>query len=460
MSKKCLEFLQNSFLYDTTSWKERYKGYTDKQLEEELQKYRDYVLAHLDEIKGEIHTASSKLNICIESCNHFPTEELYKQLVLYMDQVILPDPLFSETHTRSPFTKTAGKMLGLPASDSINRKAICESISYIGQIATLITNNFVVMLPISIMHEGSKEVPITYSPTAFSDVIPNSILKYYQSIVAVRNLVPTTTGLRVITDKPLEMGNRILVDFIDGDRQGGLLYQYMHTKVIDYDTKTGAASMEFRLADEMTSEEFSAWVNQSINQAANHQFITLYKEVVFAQESGCMYLSQSNIVSNVLKLAIDQPSKAAEIATLALSFDLPVTSQIPLTDLLSIRNKYGDAFHNFRAALNSKLLSLDTCGDEAELQKQLSAISYEMSTLHTHEVEKEYRKIARTLKLDAAAFTGSLIANYTAGGLTAIGAAATFVKGITDIAKYYTNVHENNGFFIWKLNKRAEKYRA
>lgn len=460
MSKKCLEFLQKSFLYDTPSWKERYIGYTDTQLEEELQRYRDYVLVHLDEIKGEIHATSSKLNICIESCGHLPTEELYKQLVLYMDQVIIPDPLFSETRTRSPFSKTAGKMLGLPASEAIDRKAICESISYIGQIAALITSNFVVMLPISIMHEGPKEIPITYSPTAFSDVIPNNILKYYQSIVEVHNLIPSPTGLRVITDKPLETGNRILVEFIDEDRQGGMLYQYMRTKVLDYDSKTGVTSMGFRIADELTSEEFSAWVNQSINQAANHQFTTLYKEVVFAQECGCMYLSQSNIVSNILKLAIDQPSKAAEIATLALSFDLPVTSQIPLTDLLSIRNKYGDAFHNFRAALNSKLLSLDTCGNEAELQKQLSAISYEMSTLHTHEVEKEYRKIARTLKLDTAAFTGSLIANYTAGGLTAIGAAATFVKGITDIAKYYTNVHENNGFFIWKLNKRAEKYRA
>ena len=73
------------------------------------------------------------------------------------------------------------------------------------------------------------------------------------------------------------------------------------------------------------------------------------------------------------------------------------------------------------------------------------------------EVEKEYRKISRTLKIDALGFTGSLIASFINGGLTAVGAAATFAKGIIDANKYYTDVHEHNGYFLWKLNKRSQK---
>ena len=64
------------------------------------------------------------------------------------------------------------------------------------------------------------------------------------------------------------------------------------------------------------------------------------------------------------------------------------------------------------------------------------------------------------MKLDALAMSGSLVASFTTGGLTPIGAVAAFVKGISDVSKYYTEVHENIGFFLWKINKLAEKYQV
>ena len=39
-----------------------------------------------------------------------------------------------------------------------------------------------------------------------------------------------------------------------------------------------------------------------------------------------------------------------------------------------------------------------------------------------------------------------------------VGAAAAFVKGISDVGKYYTDVKEHNGLFLWKLNNQASKY--
>ena len=73
-------------------------------------------------------------------------------------------------------------------------------------------------------------------------------------------------------------------------------------------------------------------------------------------------------------------------------------------------------------------------------------------------MQKEYRKILRTLKLDALALSSSLIATLATGGITAVGAAGAFVKGVSDVSKYFTDVNENNGFFLWKLNKLSGKY--
>ena len=108
-----------------------------------------------------------------------------------------------------------------------------------------------------------------------------------------------------------------------------------------------------------------------------------------------MYLTKSNIVSKILSKVVEHPTKESELASLALSFELPITSQISIKDLLSIRNDYGEAFHNFRTELNSKLLGLDICADSETLRRKIASISYEMNSIQVQEVEKEYRKIIR-----------------------------------------------------------------
>ena len=104
-----------------------------------------------------------------------------------------------------------------------------------------------------------------------------------------------------------------------------------------------------------------------------------------------------------------------------------------------------------------KLLSLDLYTDADSLKRQIESISYELNNLQVQEVEKEYRKIIRTLKLDTLALAGSLIATFTTGGITAVGAAGAFLKGISDIGKYFTEVHENNGYFLWRVSKKDKK---
>ena len=80
------------------------------------------------------------------------------------------------------------------------------------------------------------------------------------------------------------------------------------------------------------------------------------------------------------------------------------------------------------------------------------------SNLNQNLYLKEYRKIIKTLKMDMLALSGSLIATFVNGGITSIGAVASLLKSISDTGKYYTNVHEHNGYFLWKLEDKAKKY--
>ena len=122
MSTKCISFLMNSFLYLSDVVENHYSAYQDKEIVSELQNYREYVLKNVEDIQSEIKHTHDKLNINIESFNTLPTEELYKQLVLYMDQVVIPDPLFELTEERNPMTDTVGEYMGLQKASAISRE--------------------------------------------------------------------------------------------------------------------------------------------------------------------------------------------------------------------------------------------------------------------------------------------------------------------------------------------------
>lgn len=458
MSKNCLSFLLDSFLFLSECVAEGYSKYQDSEITSELEKYRNFVLENIENIQNEIKHTHDKLNISIETFNELPTKDVYKQLVLYMDQVVIPDPLFELTEERNPFSDTVGQYMGLQKTSGIERQKLTDVINYIKCIYPLIESGFVVMLPVSLMHEAPKEIGINYSPTSFSDIIPTPILEFYRSIAKVHNLEKCDTGLRMDPDKPLMLGTQIYIDFPCEIKSNGCIYQYMLQEVVEYDEETRKALFRMYIPDTIDAPTFNAWVNQSINQAANHHFKEKYSELVLARKSGCMYLARSPLTAHILQMAIEKPSKDAELSTMALQLDLPVLSQLPITDILDIRKNYGEAFHNFRNELNARLIGLDSIDDTDTFRRQLASISYELNNLQVKEVEKEYRKITRTLKLDALALTGSLIASFATGSITAVGAAGAFVKGISDIGKYYTDVHEHNGLFLWKLNNQAQKY--
>ncbi len=274
----------------------------------------------------------------------------------------------------------------------------------------------------------------------------------------VENMTHNDDGLEILNSS-LKPDTKIFVRFQDDNRNTGLVYQYFESKILRFDKKTGKAEFAMRPADSISKSAFDTWVNQSIDQAAIHHFSEKYLDLIFAQSYGCMYLAQSTLTSSVLSQAIEKQSHNAELASKAIQMDLPILNKLPLFEILDIRNNYGEAFHNFRTELNSKLNNI-TAIDGEELSAQLERIYYELNNLQVNEVQKEYRKISKRLKLDAIACTGSLIASFAAGGITAVGAAASFVKSIVDISAYYTNVHEHNGFLMWKLNKKAKKYNS
>ena len=131
MSKKCLSFLLDSFLFLSDAVETNYSTYQELEMLSELKRYREYVLRNIEDIKSEIKHTHDKLNISVESFKKLPTEDLYKQLILYMDQVVIPDPLFELTEEQNPMSETVGEYMGLQKASPISREKLVDIINYI-----------------------------------------------------------------------------------------------------------------------------------------------------------------------------------------------------------------------------------------------------------------------------------------------------------------------------------------
>lgn len=452
MANIAFDFLTESFLFNDEYIENNFSRVSEQELSLELQKYREYIKGNYANLIEETQN-NSKLNVSIESAGKLPTEQLLKQLALYMDRIVISDPVFEFTPTKSKIHAPMSQLMGLNSRAEIDRVKLAQNVKYMKWTTPLVATQFVKYIPISLIHEPPKDLPIHYSPNNFSDDLPKEIFDLFYKNAKVNNVLKKDGTMIYSEEGKLSLGTTIAINFDREHIRGAHIYQFMTSKIRSIDEKNGKLEMMQYIPDSISPNDFKLWINQSINRAAISEFQATLNEAVLAKKVNCMYMAKSQFTSDLLSQTIAKSSVDADLANFSLNLDLPILNEISVQDLMSIRSENGESFYNFRTELNSKLLNLRGLSNKDELQKEIENISYEMNNLQVNEVKKEYRKIVKSLGVDAAVLTGSLVTSFFTGGLTLIGAAGAIAKGGMDYVKYLNEVKENNGYFLWKLNR-------
>lgn len=452
MANIAFDFLTESFLFDERYIEDNFRMVSEKELSSELQKYREYIQENFINIVDEIQNIN-ELNVTIESSGKLPNAKLLKQLALYMDRVAISDPIFELTHKISGMHVPMSKFIGINSNTEVDRIRLADKAKYMKQTTPLVAAQFVKYVPISLIHEPSEELPILYSKDNFSSELSEDLYKFFYKNAKVSNVIIENQKIKYLGNDKLFPGTTIAINFDSEHIRNDHLYQFMESRIISFDEKTGKCKFAQKIPDSISHSDFEIWVRQSINRTAISEFNTTLNEAILAKKLKCMYMAKSQFTSELLSQTIEKRSVDSDLANLSMKLDLPILNEISLDDLVSIRTNNGESFYNFRTELNSKLLGLRGITDKSELKTELENISYEMNQIQVDEVKKEYRKILKSFGIDVAVFTGSLITSFFTGGLTLIGAAGALAKGGTDYAKYLNEVKENNGYFLWKLNQ-------
>lgn len=451
MANIVFDFLTESFLFNQEYIETFYSSITNSELRSELRKYREHIQKNIKEIVAEIQHGKDLMNISIESFGHLPDETLLKQIALYLDRVVIPDPVFEHTGEKGNIHMRLSQIMGIKSSVDIDRQELAVDIKYMKDKTSLVANQFVKFFPVSLLHEPPKNLPIFYSENNYSDALPPEVFKFFYEKAKVSNVDRVDGYMCYKDDEPLRLGTTIHVGF--DSEHNGMIYQFMNSDVTDFDERTGKCTFRQYIPDTINEQIFRAWVSQSINRAALRTFSETFNELVLSKQADCMYLAKSQFTADLLGLTITKKDIYTDLTNLSMQINLPLFDALSLDDIISVRCNDGEAFHNFRTELNSKLLDLRTITDADELRIKLDNVSYELNEVQINDVKKEYNKILRALGIDVVMLTGSLLTSFFTGGLTLIGAAGATVKGASDYAKYLSEVKENNGYFLWKLNK-------
>lgn len=445
MGSIVFNFLSESFLFDDTCREEAYGSIPDADLVKELRQYRQHVLSNLDALRQETNRADGQLKLLADQ-DYFSIERL-KQSALYLDQLILPDPLFQLSREASDTEDTLNRFLGMPQNKEIDRGKLAEAASKMKNLTPMVLADYVKFFPMSYFLEPNEGIPVIYSKTGFADVLPEPIISKYRENAEVRSLSKTERGL--IVENTLQPGRSIGVCF-RGDHEM-MAYDLVDQEIVETNYETRTASFQLKVPNEPPSVEvFEAWVAQSVNQSARVHFKQLLEMFRLSNILGSSYLTGSEFTHSLLGSNDPRQSVEHHTADCVLNLDFPCIENISMHELMRVRAHDGEAFRLFRRELERRFRALRTETDPEILKIKAENAVHELSGVQVEEIRQKIRSLQKTALADIVVAAVGLSATVLTSGLSIAATAMALANGMRSYSEYRKQVRENPSFFLWK----------
>jgi hypothetical protein len=454
MGSVLYDFLADSFLFDDKLIQESFANVPEQEIVQELQKYREHCLANVDSLEREILDKNSNLKVF--SCFQDGCFPLLKQSALYLDQVIIDDPLFKLTYERTEMVKVLNQCLGLSSDDTINRAHLTQILAFFKNIIPMIITDYVKLLPVSHKFEPPNPIPVIYTDKYHADILPKEILTWFYKNIEVHSL-KKGDGSWIIEDK-LYPTRGIFIAFKKHTLTEGEFFHLFEQGIIPDDEEKDGFSINAYLPETPPDlEYFNAWVFQSINKSAKKFYDKIYFENIVASKFNASYLTDSEFTFELLQQHFDtQENIKTNTINAILNFELPFIEGVNIDTLMKVRISEGEAFESFRIALEQHFRELRTINNPEELTITAQNIIHELNEVQVHNIERQIKNLKKKIAIETSIGIGGLAGAIQTGGWSLIATAIAATKGLSNYRDYLENVRDNPSFFLWKLKKKSK----
>jgi len=463
MGTVIFDFLVDSFLFKDSLFKSRYKNIPDKEILNELSKYRQFCIKYLGKVQQEIKENDS---LRIFSGMEMPTIALLKQSAFYVGQYIIDDPIFKLTSPSRDVDKVVNEFLKIENQD-LDRERLSNAVFYMKNLTPMVMANYVKFLPVSYLFEPSEGIPILASDCGFSDSLPEPLIEFFtkNAIIGSVDIVGSSRNSRHINLKAPKPCREIMIQFKNHVNTG---YGYVLLEIIPFQESQVEDQSEWGMylpSEAPNLEEFEAWVNQSFYLSSKNLYQKVLQKNIFATELGAYYLSESQFVFDLLSqhFPLKEISIKQSTTNILMNIDkLPFLEKIDISTLMSVRMEYGDEFQNFRLNLEKHFREFRLIKSPDELKVKVDNALHEIYDVQVSQINSRLKQIKRTaLITDSIILLGSLIGTFQTGGgsIPALaGIAATAVRGAKPFFEYENQIRQNPAFFIWKALDESKKF--
>lgn len=458
MSHVSLRFLLDSILLDPAAQEDGFSDLADKELMAELSTYREHILGRLGDLKEEVGVGASRLgayfgtSLCAE-----PKIRQLMRAGLYFDQLVIDDPLFPHGREPTPGSDAFARLAGYEAG-GLDRQEVAAGARLIATLQPLLSAGVLKLVPASIQHEPPHELGISYSPTLFSERVPEPLLRWFHDRAEVLPMRRRDGGgWEAWQGDELEPCRGIQVRLRGFD--DGMIY---HLTEIKNDEPLPGRENLLRITQRIPHEPpdpetFWNWVAQSVNQFSGNVYRRVASDVRDAAGFGTMMFTDSRLVSELLEVHVTEQSGIREdLANLAMRFELPFLDDLSVDDLMTIRRLEGEAFESYRLELQRQLRGLRAIESEEELVRCLEGVQHEIAEVQVRHVQKEVRRLKRNLFREAAIGVASLATMIPSHGVSVL---ALLLAGdkVWKHSLEYQEVRREPAYFVWRLLQQAQR---
>ena len=443
MGTRSFDFLTESLLFQNDHLVNNFENVEESVLREALEEYQEFCDQNTGTLRNEV--AKTQLTV-FPGLRRSTDLRSITQSALYLDQYLLDDPLYSLSFSERRMDSAMNRQIGMPPRGEI-RRAVAKAARYMKDHVPFVAANYVKFLPLT--QPPDPKVPILYSDTFFSDVLPKTLLQFFHDRVQVRTLAPTPEGLQVI-DEPLLPARRICVTFGD-DFHDSTIYVLPKVKPTSLGEDTGRFEGIVCIPDAPPDRpEFDVWVFQSINQSARRHYQELLQDATIAVDWGAQYITTTRLNFELLQEVLPQQDTLR--ATRHIPVDLTVIEDIDPTTLMRIRQEESAAFRSFRDNLNCRLAQLRVAPDIDSLEKDAREVLRELKE-EAEALTSVIHKLKKKSFWDFTMATYALATGVQSNGFTVAALVYALLQGARTWEEYRTHSRVNPAFFLWKLQK-------
>lgn len=452
MGSVIYDFLADSILLHPKSIESSFQNESDKRIREELSKYRDHCILSYPSLIKEITDRQSALKVF--SSSKSIGVDLLKQTALYIDQFIVPDPLFELTREATEMANVHAQLLGYQNDKSINRKALTAAAKFLSTITPMIAGNYIKIFPLSYHFEAPKEIPIRVPLDYYNDILPQDILSFFREHAKVSSMEKLTTGGWQILEGQLVPSRGIVVDF-EGARLATNLYHLFEMQFEPTDEE-GKYNYKQWLPDyPPDQDQFDGWVTQSINSAAKAYFDTVLSENIIASTLNSTYLSDNQFTSDLLSFHRKQADDIQiYTANQVMNLTLPYLDRISTDKLMQVREQEADIFTNFRLELEKQFRELRTIDDPRVIEIKTQNILHELGEVQVAKINQKMSQVQKQVGVNTVIALGGFLGTVQTGGWSLLGTAIALAKGYKDYLDYIEKVKENPACLLWKVKSK------